>query len=111
MRGENGSDGLGLNFVQIELTDPQITLRNRTMPFRKLLYPYDSGRVSLRLVRSQNPPRATSWGFAPLVPAAFQGEDVLAYEARNRDDAAIQPAPQPRTPAPKSAPNNPGMAS
>jgi hypothetical protein len=62
---KNGSDGLGLNFVQIELADSQITSRNRTMTFRKLLYPYDSGRVKLRLLRSQNPPRATSWGFPP----------------------------------------------
>jgi hypothetical protein len=62
---ENGSDGLSLNFVQIELTAPQITLRNRTMTFRKLLYPYDSGRVNLSLLRSQNPPIARSWGFDP----------------------------------------------
>ena len=60
----NGSDGLGLNFVQIELTDPQITLRNRTMAFRKLLYPYDSGQMNFRLLRSQNPLRlARFWLF------------------------------------------------
>ncbi len=38
------------------------------MTFRKLLYACDSGRVSLRLLRSQNPPRATSWGSTPPAP-------------------------------------------
>jgi hypothetical protein len=38
-------DGPCPNLVQSELTDPQITLRNRTMTFRQLLHPYDNGRV------------------------------------------------------------------
>jgi hypothetical protein len=44
---ERWFDGLCLNFVQSELTAPQTISRNRTMTFRKLLYLYVSGRVSL----------------------------------------------------------------
>ena len=77
----NGSDGLGLNFVQIELTDPQITLRNRTMAFRKLLYPYDSGQMNFRLLRSQNPPRATWRG---ATPSRHQDNQRFTKSARLR---------------------------